>query len=49
MNPNSAPAVAGDQAISHSDSDELSWQEVKELGIDPAPAGLAEDDQSPQS
>lgn len=39
-----------DSNTTHSaDPDEITWQDVKEMGLDPAPAGLTEDNESTQS
>lgn len=35
--------------VTTDDQNVLDWHEIKNLGIDPAPAGLSEDDQSQQS
>lgn len=53
MNQNTTPVGAGSQAASansHVNPNVLDWEEIKCLGLDPAPAGLAaDDDQSSQS
>lgn len=35
--------------VTPDDPNVLDWHEIKNFGIDPAPAGLSEDDQSQQS
>lgn len=35
--------------IPSADPNEITWQDVKEMGLDPAPAGLTEDAESTQS
>lgn len=49
INTHQTYAGAQMQAVSRDDPhDEISWQEVKDLGLDPAPAGLADDDETHQ-
>lgn len=37
------------QVADQADPHEISWQDAKELGLDPAPAGLTEDDETQQA
>lgn len=43
-----AGATGVPQASGQTDPHEIGWQEVKDLGLDPAPAGLTEDSETQQ-
>lgn len=42
------PGVDQAKVADQGDSDEISWQEVRALGLDPAPFGLTEDSETQQ-
>lgn len=45
----SSAAIAGaQQSTSQADPHEIGWQDVTELGLDPAPAGMTEDSETQQ-
>lgn len=47
---NQNPSTAALEALApvQVDPNEIGWNEAKELGLDPAPAGLTEDDEAQQ-
>lgn len=44
-----AGAAGVQQTADQADRHEIGWQDVKELGLDPAPAGLTEDGETQQA